>query len=75
MLGAAWEAPGRPGPIVIRVPVEKCPMVNWLAHLWHRIDGWMRRRAGIPPRYHRSICAGVIAEGYFFACFFRFAAQ
>jgi hypothetical protein len=49
-------------------------MFNWLARLWHRIDGWMRRRAGIPVTIVQ-ICAGVIAEDYFFACFFRFAAQ
>src|SRR5579863_5505291 len=53
-LGAAWEPPGRPRPIVIGCPVERCPMFNWLVRLWHRIDVWTHRRAGIPPPYYRS---------------------
>ena len=30
-------------------------MLKWLVHLWHRIDGWMRRRASPASLLPRSI--------------------
>ena len=41
------------------VPFGGVAMLKWLAGLWHRIDGWMHRRASsnvreFPAPYHRS---------------------
>jgi hypothetical protein len=36
------------------VPAEVSAMLNWLLRLWHRIDAWMHRQAGVSQQYHRS---------------------
>ena len=35
---------------------RRSPMLKWLARMWHRVDGWMRRRTSspLPPAYHRA---------------------
>ena len=39
--------------LVITCPRRWSAMLNWLARLWHKIDGWLRPRP-LPNPYHRS---------------------